>query len=85
MKQLSALVICAGLLAILSPSLGMTLNGFWFQKRQELSAVTHSPVDVLTPVDEPTALAAPPVSVATPGRWCRRNICDQYMLTEWIR
>jgi hypothetical protein len=74
MKQFSVLVICAGLIAILSPSLGMTLNGLWFQKRQDISfekrqesAVTHSPVDVLTPVDEPTPLAVPPFSVATPG------------------
>ena len=57
MKQLSAVVICAALLSILSPSIGMTLDGIWFQKRQELSAVTHSPVDVLTPIDQATTLA----------------------------
>jgi len=67
MKHISVVVICAALLTILSPSVGMTLNGLWLQKRQDPSPVTHDPVDVLTPVNEATPLPDPPAPVATPA------------------
>jgi hypothetical protein len=73
MKQPSVVVFCVGLLSILSPSIGMTIKEFWFQKRQDLSAVTHSLVDVLTPVGQAATLPAPPVGIATQAR-CGRKV-----------